>query len=44
MMLPMRDSVRLAMVVIRLKAGGQHPTLMIRTPYATTSFDRLEAG
>ncbi len=42
-MLPVRDGIRLATVVIRPKAQGRYPTLMIRTPYATTSFDRLEA-
>jgi len=41
-MLPMRDGVRLATVVIRPRADGRYPTLMIRTPYATTTFDRLE--
>ncbi len=40
-MLPVRDGIRLATVVIRPKAAGTYPTFMIRTPYATTSFDRL---
>ena len=42
LMLPMSDGIRLATVVIRPKAPGRYPTFMIRTPYATTSFDRLE--
>ena len=42
-MLPMRDGVRLATVVIRPKADGQYPTVMIRTPYAMTSFERIDA-
>jgi uncharacterized protein len=42
LMLPVRDGIRLATVVVRPKAEGRYPTLMIRTPYATTSFDRLE--
>ncbi len=37
-MLPMRDGVRLATVVVRPRAAGRYPTLMIRTPYQTTSF------
>jgi predicted acyl esterase len=36
-MLPMRDGVRLAAVVIRPRAEGRHPTLMVRTPYAVDS-------
>jgi hypothetical protein len=32
-MLPMRDGVRLATVVIRPRAEGRYPTMMIRTPY-----------
>lgn len=43
LMLPMRDEVRLATVVIRPKAAGRYPTVMIRTPYAMTSFERVEA-
>jgi putative CocE/NonD family hydrolase len=42
LMLPMRDGVRLATVVIRPKAAGRYPTIMIRTPYAMTSFERVE--
>jgi uncharacterized protein len=42
LMLPMRDGVRLATVVIRPKAQGRYPTVMIRTPYAMTSFERME--
>ena len=36
-MLPMRDGVRLATVVIRPRADGGYPTIMIRTPYPETS-------
>jgi uncharacterized protein len=36
-MLPMRDGVRLATVVVRPREG-RHPTLAVRTPYATTRF------
>ena len=36
-MLPMRDGVRLATVVIRPRAEGRYPTLGIRSPYAETS-------
>jgi putative CocE/NonD family hydrolase len=42
-MLPMRDGVRLATVVIRPKAAGRYPAVMIRTPYAMTSFERIDA-
>jgi uncharacterized protein len=42
-MLPMSDGVRMATVVIRPKAEGRYPTLMIRTPYAQTSFERSES-
>jgi putative CocE/NonD family hydrolase len=37
-MLAMRDGVRLATVVIRPRAAGRYPTMMIRTPYQVTSF------
>jgi uncharacterized protein len=37
LMLPMRDGVRLATVVIRPRAEGSYPTIMIRSPYAETS-------
>lgn len=37
-MLPMRDGVQLATVVIRPRAAGLYPTLMVRTPYQVTSF------
>ena len=40
LMLPMRDGIRLATVVIRPRADGRHPTLLIRTPYQTVSLDR----
>jgi len=36
-MLPMRDGVRLATVVIRPRPEGRYPTLMVRTPYAVNS-------
>jgi uncharacterized protein len=36
-MLPMRDGVRLATVVIRPRADGRYPTLLIRTPYQVTA-------
>jgi putative CocE/NonD family hydrolase len=42
LMLPMRDAVRLATVVIRPKAAGRYPTVMLRTPYAMTSFERMD--
>jgi putative CocE/NonD family hydrolase len=37
LMLPMRDGVRLATVVIRPKADGAFPVLLVRTPYPATS-------
>jgi uncharacterized protein len=37
-MLPMRDGVRLATVVVRPRAAGRYPTLLVRTPYQVTSF------
>jgi putative CocE/NonD family hydrolase len=40
LMLPMRDGVRLATVIIRPRSEGRRPAFMIRTPYATTSFER----
>jgi uncharacterized protein len=36
-MLPMRDGVRLATVVIRPRAEGRYPAIGIRTPYPETS-------
>src|SRR5262252_10144452 len=33
-MLPMRDGIRLATVVVRPRAEGRHPTLLVRSPYA----------
>jgi uncharacterized protein len=36
-MLPMRDGVRLATVVIRPRAEGRYPAMMIRSPYPETS-------
>jgi hypothetical protein len=42
LMLPARDGVRLATVVIRPRAEGRYPTFMERTPYAMTSFERSE--
>jgi uncharacterized protein len=42
-MLPMRDGVRLATVVIRPRAEGRHPVMMIRSPYPETSIhDQLK--
>jgi uncharacterized protein len=38
MMLPMRDGVRLATVVVRPRAAGRYPTHLSRTPYQVTSF------
>ena len=38
-MLPMRDGVRLATVVVRPRAQGRYPALMIRSPYAETSIE-----
>jgi uncharacterized protein len=38
MMLPMRDGVRLATVVVRPRAAGHYPTHISRTPYQVTSF------
>jgi putative CocE/NonD family hydrolase len=40
-MLPMRDGVRLATVVIRPAAAGPYPALLIRSPYPETSLDWL---
>jgi putative CocE/NonD family hydrolase len=39
LMLPMRDGVRLATVVIAPKAAGAHPALLVRTPYPASSLD-----
>lgn len=39
LMLPMRDGVRLATVVIRPRADGASPALLVRTPYPVTSLD-----
>lgn len=33
-MLPMRDGIRLATVVVRPRAHGRYPTLLVRSPYA----------
>lgn len=41
LMLPMRDGVRLATVVVRPKAAGARPALLIRTPYPATSLDAV---
>jgi len=43
LMLPMRDGVRLATVVIRPRDDEPHPALVVRTPYAMTSFEHSEA-
>jgi uncharacterized protein len=42
-MLPMRDGVRLATVVVRPRAAGRYPTLLIRTPYQVTSLPERSA-
>jgi hypothetical protein len=39
LMLAMRDGVRLATVVIRPKAEGTYPVVLVRTPYPATSLD-----
>jgi uncharacterized protein len=39
LMLPMRDGVRLATVVIRPSAQGEYPTLLVRSPYPLTSLE-----
>jgi putative CocE/NonD family hydrolase len=39
LMLPMRDGVRLATVVIRPKVGCRQPALLVRTPYPQKSLD-----
>jgi putative CocE/NonD family hydrolase len=40
-LLAMRDGVRLATMVIRPKAAGPRPVVLIRTPYPVTSLDAL---
>ena len=35
-MLPMRDGVRLATVIIRPRAEGRYPTMLIRSPYPSS--------
>ena len=40
-MLPMRDRVRLATVVIRPRPPGRVPTLMVRTPYQSPATHQL---
>jgi uncharacterized protein len=39
LMLPMRDGVRLATIVIRPTADGRYPALLVRSPYPNTSLD-----
>ena len=39
LMLPMRDGVRLATIVIRPTAGTRHPALLMRSPYPLTSLE-----
>ena len=39
LMLPMRDGVRLATIVIRPTADGRHPALLMRSPYPLTSLE-----
>jgi putative CocE/NonD family hydrolase len=41
LMLPMRDGVRLATIVIRPTADGRYPALLVRSPYPNTSLDRF---
>jgi len=43
LMLPMRDGVRMATVVIRPRAEGAQPTLLVRTPYPMTSIESFSA-
>lgn len=40
-MLPMRDGVRLATVIIRPRAAGQVPVIMVRTPYQNPATHEL---
>lgn len=40
LMLPMRDGVRLATIVIRPKAKGRFPTILERTPYVANGLAR----
>jgi len=40
-MLPVRDGTRLATVIIRPRAEGQVPTIMVRTPYQYPATHRL---
>src|SRR6185437_7285751 len=39
LMLPMRDGVRLATIVVRPTADGRYPALLVRSPYPNTSLD-----
>ena len=39
LMLPMRDGVRLATIVIRPLADGRHPALLVRSPYPHAPLD-----
>jgi uncharacterized protein len=39
LMLPMRDGIRLATIVIRPQTDGRYPTLLVRSPYPNTSLD-----
>jgi len=39
LMLPMRDGIRLATIVIRPQAVGRYPTLLIRSPYPNGPLD-----
>jgi predicted acyl esterase len=39
LMLPMRDGVRLATIVVRPTADGRHPALLMRSPYPLTSLE-----
>jgi predicted acyl esterase len=42
-MLPMRDGVRLATVVVRPRAQGRYPALMIRSPCGAAGTDSFVA-
>jgi hypothetical protein len=44
LMLPMRDGVRLATIVIRPTTDGRYPALLVRSPYPHTSLDGSSSG
>jgi X-Pro dipeptidyl-peptidase (S15 family) len=39
LMLPMRDGIRLATILIRPQADGRYPTLLVRSPYPNGPLD-----